>query len=511
VPIGKDASDWLAAGGACDELMALAKSAEEWKPKPSIAPAVAVPTADLRVAEGRTDAANAMRLVARYGDVIRWCDPWNKWLVWDGKRWKVDDSRHVEALAKCMANDLWQEAATLAKTSDDATIKAMWKFIRASNQANGIRNTVALARCEVAILPGALDTHPWLLNVENGTLDLQTGTLRPPDKADFLTQLCPVPYEPDAKFPAWRSFVHTVLGGDMPLVSYVQRLVGYCLTGSTREHLLPFLFGVGANGKSTFVSTVLAMLGEDYTIKAPTDLLLAKHDTHPTERADLYGKRFVACVEAEDGRRLAESLVKELTGGDRVRARRMREDFWEFTATHKIWLAANHKPTVRGTDHGIWRRIKLLPFTVVIPDDQQDKDLPATLLAELPGILAWAVEGCRQWQQVGLQEPEVVRAATGDYRHEMDLVGRFLAECCIVDPDSIESASTLYAQYREWCDKTGERCVNQTRFGSQLTERGLAGEKIGEIWEVGGYGTTTHCAPKGGKDVADPTIRPPTS
>lgn len=434
----------------------------------------------LLYANWQTEAANATRLVARYGDVLRWCDPWGKWLVWDDKRWKPDDSRGVESFAKTVVASLWSEAAKLAATTDPQKLKSVWSFVRSSNQAAGIRNMAALARCDVPILPAALDTHPWLLNCTNGTLDLRTGTLRRHDKADFITQLCPIPYKPDAKFPTWRGFLDTILAGNRELIAYTQRLVGYCLTGSTREHVLPFLYGVGANGKSTFVSTVLAMLGEDYSIKAPTDLLLMKtHDTHPTERADLYGKRFVACVEAEDGRRLAESLVKELTGGDRVRARRMREDFWEFQATHKIWLAANHKPVVRGTDHGIWRRIKLLPFTVVIPDDQQDKDLPAKLLDELPGILAWSVEGCRQWQQDGLREPDSVRAATGHYREEMDLVGRFITECCVVEPDESVGASALFRRFKEWCDSTGERGVNQMRFGMSLNERGLRSEKVG--------------------------------
>lgn len=482
LPTGKDASDWIAAGGTRDELLALAKATPEWKPTAKSAPTRtnqdnAQPT--LLTAEGRTEAANAKRLVTRHGDMLRWCDPWNKWLVWDGKRWKMDDSRRVDALAKAVVDELWREAATLAKTSDKLTCAAVWRFVHASNQANGIRNLVALTRSDVAILPATLDTHPWLLNVENGTLDLRTGELRPHDRNDYITQLCPVAYEADAKFPTWRAFIQTVLGGDRDLIAYVQRLVGYCLTGSTREHLLPFLYGVGANGKSTFVSTVLAMMGPDYAIKAPTDLLLTKQDTHPTERADLYGKRFCACVEAEDGRRLAESLVKELTGGDRVRARRMREDFWEFSATHKIWLAANHKPTVRGSDHGIWRRIKLLPFTVTIPDEQQDKELPAKLLDELPGIFAWSVEGCRQWQQDGLREPDCVRAATADYRDEQDLVGRFLNECCVVEPDATVGATALFKRFKQWCDDVGERGFNQTRFGGRLTERGFESSKTG--------------------------------
>ena len=477
LPTGKDASDWIAGGGTRCELEKLIGGTEQWRLPVHVSKDVTKPHYDLLHPDGRTEAANAKRLVARFGDVMRWCEPWGKWLVWDGKRWKVDDERRFEALAKTVANELWDEAAALAKTADGSTTNEILKFVRASNQATGIRNMVFLSRSDVAIVPTFLDMHPWLLNVDNGTLDLRTGVLRPHDRDDCLTQLCPVPYEPTAPFPTWRRFIETVLAGDQELIVYLQRLIGYCLTGSTREHLLPFLFGMGANGKSTFIGTLLAMLGPDYAIKAPTDLLLAKRDTHPTERADLYGKRLVACVEAEGSRRLAESLVKELTGGDRVRARRMRENYWEFQATHKIWLAANHKPVVRGTDHGIWRRIKLLPFTVAIPDDQQDKDLLVKLLDELPGILAWSVEGCRQWLGDGLHEPACVRTATGDYRNEMDLVGRFLVDCCIIDPAASLGAMALYTSFKAWCDRTGEQFVNQTRFGGQLTERGFQIER----------------------------------
>ncbi|MHB9066248.1 MAG: DNA primase family protein [Pirellulaceae bacterium] len=429
--------------------------------------------------DGRTETANAARLIDRFGDDIRWCEPWGKWLVWDGKRWKIDNDRSIEALAKQVASNLWVEALPVLRQVPDNTAKAILQFVRASNQANGIRNMVSLAKCDVSIQPSSLDTNQWLLNVANGTLDLQTGELLPHDRQHFITKLCPIAYDPSAQFPVWRGFLRTILQDDKQLVSYIQRLVGYSLTGLTRDHILPFMYGVGSNGKSTFVGVILDMLGTDYAIKAPSDMLLAKKNSHPTEVADLHGKRFVACVEVEDGRRMAESLVKELTGGDKLRARRMREDFWEFSASHKIWLAANHKPRVRGTDHGIWRRIKLLPFTVTIPDDQQDKQLPDKLHAELPGILAWAVEGCRQYVADGLHEPDVVKAATGGYRAEMDMVGNFISECCIEDQQASVGATALFKRYKQWCEDAGERALNQTRFGAQLTERGFDGQKQG--------------------------------
>lgn len=441
------------------------------------------------VVEGRTDAANARRLIARHGLDVRWCDPWSKWLVWDGRRWAVDDERRIETLAKEVSDDLWPEVFLHAKTAEAKNAKTMFSFARSSNGAAGIRNTVALARSEpgIPILPKDLDQTPWLLNVKNGTLDLRSGDLREHDRADLITKLAPVEYDAEARCPTWMAFLKRVLNGERELHDYLQRLVGYCLTGSTREHILPFLYGVGANGKSTFVSTILSMLGTDYAIKAAAELLLTKrNESHPTERADLHGKRFVACIEAEDGRRMAEAMVKELTGGDRVRARRMKEDFWEFSATHKIWLAANHKPIIRGTDHGIWRRVKLIPFLVTIPDADQDKELTEKLKSELGGILNWALSGCRAWQQHGLGEPGIVRAATGDYKSDMDIIGRFVNEKCEVGNDVEIGASDLYREYKKWCEETGERPATQTVFGTRLTERGIGKKTVcGRVRRVG--------------------------
>jgi putative DNA primase/helicase len=230
---------------------------------------------------------------------------------------------------------------------------------------------------------------------------------------------------------------------------------------------------------------VLDLLGEDFAIKAAPELVMIKRDAHPTERADLFGKRLVACVETSEGKRLAETLVKDLTGGDKQRARRMREDFWQFDPTHKIILATNHKPEIRGTDHAIWRRIRLVPFNVTVPENEQDPALPDKLRAELPGILAWCVRGCLDWQEHRLGTPEEVKDATAAFRQQQDVLGMFIDERCIVNADAKVKSGDLYAAYKAWCLATGEHAVNQTRFGEAISERGFGKMRSGGHWRGG--------------------------
>lgn len=443
--------------------------------------AAPVPSADipsLTTDSGRTDAANAKRLILHADGRTRWVGAWDKWLIWDGKRWSLDQQLRIEALAKEVAARLWEEiSAHVIDGIDKQTLGYMCAFARTSSGANGIRNMVALARSElgVSIDIQELDTDPWLLNVENGTINLNDGTLREHCRDDLLTKLAPVTFDPDARCPMWTKFLRTIFAGNKDLIGYVQRLVGYSLTGVTEEHILPFLYGIGANGKTTLVETILKLLGPDYAMKAPPDLLMAKRgETHPTERADLFGKRLVACVETEDGRRLAEALVKELTGGDRVRARRMREDFWEFSPTHHVWLAGNYRPIITGTDHGIWRRIKLIPFEVVIANADQDKKLPHKLAGELSGILNWAIEGCLAWQRDGLGEPQRVQTATKKYSSEMDEVGQFIKDCCELGPKFTAPATELYDRFQA---ATKSR-MSQRSFGESLHRRGYESDRV---------------------------------
>lgn len=432
-----------------------------------------------------TDTGLAERFAWLFGDRVRYCHPWKKWLAWDGRRWRLDDTGAVDQLAKRTSRSILVEAAAC---EDEPMRARLREFARTAESAARRRAMVTLAMSEppIPILPESLDTDPMLLNVENGTLDLRTGILRPHRIDDFLTKLAPVEYYPDFTAPVWDAFLTRIFAGNQALISYVHRLLGYCLTGDVSEQVLPIWHGGGANGKSTAVNVVLDVLGPDYAMKAPPDILMAKRgETHPTERADLHGKRFVAAVETEENRRLAESLTKELTGGDKVRARRMREDFWQFAPTHKVILACNHRPEVRGTDHAIWRRLRLVPFEVTIPDAEQDKHLAEKLRKESPGVLAWLVRGCQDWLEHGLGLPPEVETATANYRAEQDGIGEFISECCCVGDEFRAKAGNLYQHYRTWSEKAGESPVKQRQFGTALTERAFRRYKNNGVWYHG--------------------------
>jgi putative DNA primase/helicase len=293
-----------------------------------------------------------------------------------------------------------------------------------------------------------------------------------------------VDYLPGAKCPTWLRVLGEIFAKDHKLIHFWQQLCGICLTADVSNHILPVLYGAGANGKGTIVNALMEILGPDYAIAAPPGLLMLKRgEHHPTDLATLFGKRLVVDSETAEGARLNEPLVKQLTGGDRISARRMHEDFWDFAPTHKILMCTNHKPEIRETKHAIWRRVKLVPFNVVIPEDKQDAKLPDRLQHEYPGILAWCVQGCLDWQELGLCVPPAVEKATAEYRPEQDALGEFLAAECNAKIATLKTrASALYARYQRY---TGEGAMNQTRFGMALTERGFKRSAGNGIWYEG--------------------------
>lgn len=419
-----------------------------------------------------TDLGNAERLVARHGRDLRYCWPFGRWYVWDGTRWTPDDTAEVERRAKETVRSIYTDAA---QALNEDRRKNLAKHAMQSEAKERVTAMVALARSEpgIPVLPEQLDADPLLLNCRNGTIDLRTGTLLPHKREDLLTKVIPIDYDPDAKAPRWYQFLNEIMAENQDLIDFLQRAIGYTLTAYATEQVLFICYGPGANGKSVFLDTLLTLLGP-YGKPTDPDLLMSrKSDAHPTSIADLMGVRLAVTIETQEGRRLNETLVKWLTGGDKLKARFMRQDFFEFQPTHKLWLATNHKPVIRGTDIAIWRRIRLIPFNVTIPEEKRDPMLTQKLTGELPGILAWAVRGCLAWQQEGLGQPEAVKKATADYRREMDVLQDFLDERCVVKPNAHATAKELYEAYCQWCEETGERAVTQREFGIRLTERGF--------------------------------------
>src|SRR3989304_7747035 len=420
-----------------------------------------------------TDLGNSKRLVALYGDKFRYCFAWKKWIGFDGKAWIRENNGQILRRAKATVHNIYREAY---ESNDPEMSEKLGKWGAKSQAKDKITAMVSLAESEegVPISPDQLDTDNYLLNCKNGTVDLRAGELGQHNSKDFITKIISVAYDPAAQCPQWIDFLEKILHWNYDMINFLQRAIGYSLTGDVSEQCLFLLHGAGANGKSTLLNIIGAFLG-DYAQTAIFDTFLAKKEERSVNNdiARMQGKRFVSAIEAEGERRLSEVLVKQLTGGDTVTARFLFAEFFEFSPQFKIWLACNHKPIIRGTDHAIWRRIRLIPFTVTIPEAARDKHLTEKLRAELPGILAWAVQGCLTWQKTGLQTPEEVKSATNEYQDCMDTIGAFISECCILTPEVRSKASDLYEVYKKWCEAGGEYALNQRSFGLRLTEKGL--------------------------------------
>lgn len=480
------------------------------------------------------DVYNARRLVAAHGDQLRYCGPWDKWLTWLGTHWAKDHTGDTMYRAKQTMIALLQEArgaldgltasmmdlATQEDPSeqDRARLKATQKaanafFAHAAKSLNNGPLTAMVKQAQsengIAILPDVFDRDLWALNVLNGTIDLRTGALAPHCQDDMLTKCLRLAYEPDAACPTWERFLWRAMGGsagdDDPdmhatelearqgqdtraktLIGFLQRAIGYSLTGDTSEQCLFILHGPTKTGKTTFLETIGLLLG-DYAQQAEMTTFLHKEkDQVRNDLADLAASRFVSAVEVQEGKRLAESLVKQLTGADRVKARFLYEEYFTYKPQFKVFLGTNHKPVIRDTDDAIWERIRLIPFTVHIPRAERDKTLSSKLEAELPGILAWAVRGCLLWQKHGLHEPEAVEQATLGYRNEMDHVGQFIEDMCLVGEAYQVKPRLLYEVYQSWCTENTQEPHTGTAFGKRLADRGLLSESVnGQRWRRG--------------------------
>ena len=432
-----------------------------------------------------TDLGNAERFIKGHGAIIRYCTDQKRWYVYQNGRWVMDNGTNINRMGHATIREISFEAEREGlSTSEKVEIQ---KHAAKSASKGRIKAMIDLAKWfpGIVVSSSAFDQNPWLLNCCNGTLDLMNMELKPHDPEDFITKMVDAPYESDAICPVWDAFISRVMNRDQEKICFIQRIVGYALTGVTPEQCLFVLHGPGANGKSTFTEVLRELLG-DYAMHTTTSSLLTSSSSPiRNDLARLNSVRFVSAAEIGMGKKLNEALVKQLTGGDQVTARFLYNEYFEYKPRFKLFIAANHKPEIRGIDHGIWRRIHMVPFDVSIPADEIDKDLLNKLKEELPGILAWAVRGCIEWRNNGLGVPAAIRAATLEYRKEMDLIAGFIEDKCILDASSRVTLGELYEAYRGWTDEACQDPAGKKIFGNLMRQKGFAQSKSGSsrYWE----------------------------
>jgi putative DNA primase/helicase len=421
--------------------------------------------------ENLTDSGNAIRFARQHGEVVRYCHERGAWLVWSGKRWEWDRSGIAITLAKRTVRSIYGECE---REPDKKRREALGEHARKSENDARIRALLHLAQSEVPVRLDELDRNPFLLNCQNGIIDLETGELMPHEPERMLTKICPVEFDAQARCKRFLAFLNQIIMSNQSLIGFLQAWFGYCLTADVSEHAVSFFHGAGANGKSTLIEIVRFVMGDYASTAAPGLLMMKRNEQHPTEIADLLGKRLVTTVETQEGRKFNESVFKWLSGGDRLKARFMKQDFFEFEATHKFTIAANHKPLVTDITESFWRRLKLVPFNVQIAKVNQDKRLLEKLKSESPGILAWLVRGAIQWRKDGLPEPPEITAAVDVYRDEQDFLAPFLHEYCEIatNEDAEAQVGVLYRRYVQWTEENGEKQMSSKKLSTMMKQRG---------------------------------------
>ncbi|WP_078392050.1 phage/plasmid primase, P4 family [Shouchella patagoniensis] len=429
-----------------------------------------------------TELGNAERIVYQHGKDVRYCGE-REWLIWDGKRWKEDSKKEIETITARTLRGIYKEADKARENEDNPMAKKLYDWAQKCERRSTRMASIADSKPMLSVTNEELDKHPFKFNVANGVVDLKTGKLLQHDRDYLFTKISDVEYKKDAKCPNWLNFLQSIFQDDQgnvdhELIHFMQKAIGYTLTGDITEQQMFFLFGTGRNGKSTFINTIQRILGA-YGKQTNSDTFIRKKNDSGINNdiARLDKARFVSAVESEEGQQLSESLVKQITGGEKMTARFMRQEFFEFTPEFKIFFTTNHPPVIRGSDEGIWRRICQIPFKVTIPKSQVDRRLPQKLEAEMPGILAWAVEGCLMWQKEGLEHPKSIKQATQAYREDMDIMGPFLDEKCIVADAAEVEAKELYNEYKDFCFKNGEFELKNRAFYRLLESRGFKKKK----------------------------------
>lgn len=445
-----------------------------------------------------TDLGNAQRFEEQHRDTVRFCKDMRLPLFWNGKLWKSDETGEIQRKAQETVKKIAEEVE-LAK-GDSSLIEDIQDHALRSQAYGKINALVRLSQTLAPLQVGLddLDADPMLLNCQNGTVDLRTEQLLPHSREHLITRIAPVAYDDGALCPVWMAFLNKILAGDDVMISYLQRLVGYSLTGLTLEQCLFIMAGHGANGKSTFLETIRKMLG-DYARHTPSCTLLTNNLAIRNDLARLRGARLVSAVEIGLGKKLDEALVKQLTGGDPITSRFLFQEYFEHRPTFKLFLAVNHLPEIRGTDHGIWRRIHLIPFNVIIKDEEMDKGLVYKLEAELPGILTWAVRGCLEWQKHGLEMPTQAAAAINEYRGDSDKIADFLADCCMEGSSAQVTIKQLYDCYKAWAEENDGDTLAKKALGQYLKQKGFKqGKNDGlRFWKGLGLKSAAQDPPEG--------------
>jgi putative DNA primase/helicase len=441
-----------------------------------------------------TDTSNALRLLREHGKDIKYNAAWKKWIVWTGKYWRIDEGYLIHEKGLQVIHGIYDELLTTGDYRDRMEIEKYALQSESLRRRKAFIEAASLMR-ELNVSSDDVDRDPWLLNVENGTIDLRTGECREHRREDMITKTATVAYDEKADCPLWKKFVREIMDYHTDLIDFLQTASGWAVTGDTSEQCLFILFGSGANGKSTFLNTLMKILG-NYAIASSTETFMKKtNEQISNDIARLRGTRFVTTTEAEQGRRLSEPLIKQITGNDVMTARFLYGEYFDFVPTFKIWMATNHKPLIRGTDHGIWRRIKLIPFTTTVSPDRQDKRLESKLLDEGPGILNWLIAGTQRWIERGLDAPDVIRNATEEYRNEMDVLGTFIKECCVQGPECTVRARELFRAYQEWCEENNEHACSERFLSLRLKELGLERSRTAEARYWNGIGLRAKLSP----------------
>lgn len=418
-----------------------------------------------------TDAENAELFMAKNSNIVFYIHPWKSWYIYDGCRWKRDEQEKINQIAKATIRSIYD---TLSYIDDDQKKKDFFKHAIRSENEKRLQSMVKLAKSELAMSHDSLDKDQCKINLKNGTFNLLTGKLEPHSPSDLITEFVDIIYDPNATCPTWISFLDKITGSNRNLIAFLKRAIGYCLSGLTSEQCLFILYGSGSNGKSVFIELIRQLLGS-YARQADFNTFILKDgEKVRNDLARLVGARMVAAVESPENKFLDEATVKQLTGSDTVTARFLHQEYFEFRPSFKIWLATNHKPRIKGTDNGIWRRLHLIPFSVTIQKEDQDRSLPDKLRKELSGILNWALEGFYEWQKIGLSVPDEVLNATNEYREDQDHFGAFLKDRCFIGPSEKATISELKISYENFCKSLGEMPRSSRSLIRYLKEKGFA-------------------------------------